>query len=167
MYDDWGQSLLYQLPLNELSAVDTNATANKISTYQSLPPRSVDAIKAALLNEQLVSIGVPIFKNSWDNSGFAEEFGEIALPLTKPDPITGMEILLDTSMGGHALAIVGFQDTLDPNDLNEYRAGGGYFIVKNSWGTIWARNNTRHGPGFGQLPYDYVRKYNREAHVIP
>ena len=142
------------------------AAAYKIPSYQSLPPRSIDAIKATLLNEQLVSIGVPMFKNSWDQSGFVEEFGEIALPLTRSDPMTGTEVLLDTYVGGHALAIVGFQDTPDPNDLDEYRTGGGYFIVKNSWGTSWAWNNTLHSPGFGQLPYEYVRKYNWEAHVI-
>lgn len=165
-YNDWGQGLLFQTHPHPLADLDIAAANNRIQSYQGLPPNSVDDIKSTLLTDQLVSIGVPVFENSWYNSGFTEQFGEIALPLTRQDPVTSQEILLDTIVGGHALAIAGFQDTPDPSDINEYRPGGGYFIVKNSWGTAWAWNNTRHGAGFGQLPYDYVRKYNWDAHIV-
>ena len=35
-------------------------------------------------------------------------------------------------MGGHAMCMVGYQDDADV-------PGGGYFLVRNSWGTAWAR----------------------------
>lgn len=46
--------------------------------------------------------------------------------------------------GGHAIAVTGFV-------RDASYAGGGYLILKNSWGTTWGIN------GYGKLPLDYCR----------
>lgn len=48
---------------------------------------------------------------------------------------------------------------------NDDFAGGGYFIVRNSWGTQWASRSLI-APGYGTIPYDYIRNENESAFVI-
>ena len=59
--------------------------------------------------------------------------------------------------GGHAMLIVGYKDEpLSP--------GGGYFLVRNSWGKEhgWESKN----PGHVKIPYQYIRNCNEEAFSI-
>ena len=42
--------------------------------------------------------------------------------------------------GGHAVAIVGWQDTFDKNNFREIPPGNGAFIARNSWGPDWGEN---------------------------
>jgi C1A family cysteine protease len=53
------------------------------------------------------------------------------------------------------MALVGYQD-----DTNA--PGGGYFLLRNSWGTDWA-NQSYYGAGYGVIPYAYIQKYCWEA----
>jgi C1A family cysteine protease len=87
------------------------------------------------------------------------------MPLTRTE-LDGSNTVLDTVVGGDAVAIVGYQDTPDPNNPMTYRPGGGYFIFKNSWGTDWAANNTTYGSGFGLMPYAYLQAFNEDAYTI-
>lgn len=57
-------------------------------------------------------------------------------------PLPGSKVV-----GHHAMAIVGYR--LDPRV-----PGGGYFIVRNSWGVGWARENPD-GPGTCHIPFAY------------
>jgi C1A family cysteine protease len=77
-------------------------------------------IKTALSAGKVIMLGIPVA-----NSIFAYKSGQMMYPA---DPI----------IGGHAICIVGYDDTL--------RA---YKIV-NSWGTWWGQG------GFGLLSYDYL-----------
>ncbi|MDH7513093.1 MAG: lectin like domain-containing protein [Clostridiales bacterium] len=54
-----------------------------------------------------------------------------------------------TKEGGHAVAIVGWDDNFDRNKFNTPPPGNGAFIVKNSWGTTW-----------GESGYFYVSYYD-------
>jgi hypothetical protein len=53
-------------------------------------------------------------------------------------------------IGGHSMCFVGYQD-----DANS--PGGGYFILRNSWGSGWAPDSP-HGAGYGTIPYEYIQK---------
>lgn len=55
--------------------------------------------------------------------------------------------------GGHAMVLVGFCD-------DETMPGGGYFIVRNSWGGTWGEN------GYAKMPYAYVEMFVDEAATI-
>lgn len=112
-----------------------------------LPPRSVDTVKEALLQERLVGIGIPVYK-SWYESPVVRKYGNITVPIPgeAPEPV------------GHAIALVGFED--DPE-----LAGGGYFIVRNSWGQNWATESVL-SSGYGTIPYRYISHFNWDAWCV-
>jgi len=58
------------------------------------------------------------------------------------------------SVGGHAMLIVGY------NRNGDSTIGGGYFIVKNSWGTGYGAS------GYIYLSYDYIRTYAKYGFYI-
>jgi len=62
----------------------------------------------------------------------------------------------ETSRGGHALHITGFIENAKLSAKlpgATLGAGGGYFIVKNSWGTCFG------DAGYIYLPYNWIRNY--------
>lgn len=65
------------------------------------------------------------------------------------DAVQGASIL-----GGHAMVIVGFERTTGDGN------GGGYFILKNSWGSGYGQN------GYVYLSYDYIRTYAKYGYYI-
>lgn len=73
--------------------------------------------------------------------------GVIRMPMAPEgtrNPIAWLE-------SAHALCMVGYQD-------DETVPGGGYFIVRNSWGPDWA-TQCPDGRGYCWLPYDYLQRY--------
>jgi hypothetical protein len=64
---------------------------------------------------------------------------------------------LDT---GHTVMICGYVDNVNLPAGAPQGSGGGYFIVKNSWGT-WFGDN-----GFCYLPYDYVKDFSSSIIAI-
>lgn len=103
------------------SCSDASQRSVKIAAY-STPSRSakdVDSVKAALQKGPLVTTLMVYADFMYYASGVYKHMsGEL--------------------MGGHAVSIVGYDDTL--------RA----FIIRNSWGTSWGEN------GFGYVSYDDV-----------
>ena len=94
-----------------------------------------------------VVIGILVF-NSWYKSAETHRTGKITLPLPTEKPC-----------GGHACCIVGYVD-------DQSVPGGGYFIVRNSWGTQWAHESPE-VPGHAMVPYRYIEKYCLEAFTGP
>ena len=86
-----------------------------------------------------VLFGIPLFPSF--KGGETARSGKILVPLPGQRPL-----------GGHAMVIVGYRDGSAP--------GGGYFIVRNSWGLGWGQENTD-GAGHGHLPYAYLEQHGR------
>lgn len=87
----------------------------------------------------LVAGGFLVY-DSWLRNPLVHETGELTLP------VPGEEI-----QGGHCMAIVGYAD--DPDALRY--PGGGYFIVRNSWGAEWAAGSEE-GAGYARVPYAFI-----------
>jgi C1A family cysteine protease len=120
------------------------AAANKILSHQQLNPKNVDALRQALVDGNPISFGVPVYTH-W----FAEpthSTGDVRLPL----PGEKLE-------GGHAMCMVGYQ-------TDETVPGGGYFLVRNSWGTNWGRQNPV-SAGHARIPFAYLSTYGNSAYI--
>jgi C1A family cysteine protease len=104
----------------------SNALLNKIATYYSVP--DIDGIKQVVaLKQQPVLIGISVY------SSF--ESDKVAATGIVPIPKKSEKLL-----GGHAVAIVGYDDTKKR------------FIVRNSWGEGWGDK------GYFYLPYSFFTK---------
>lgn len=101
-----------------------------------LGPKDVQGAKSLLASGRILGFSVPVY-SSWANS--------IAVHLT--GRIT-MRLAGEAVIAGHAMCLVGYQDNPD-------YPGGGYFILRNSWGTQWAASSA-YGPGYGTIPYAYI-----------
>jgi C1A family cysteine protease len=120
------------------------AVAYCITETEVLPARSVDALRQNLAEGLPVAFAVPVY--SYWFSEPIRSTGDIRLPLPG-----------DRLEGGHAMCMVGYED--DPNV-----PGGGYFMIRNSWGTTWAAANSI-APGYARLPYAYMAEYASAAHT--
>ncbi len=107
------------------AAVDS-AAAFKISAYRRLS--GLTDMKTCLTNGAGFVIGFNVY----------ESFETIGADGKMPMPAASEQIL-----GGHAVFAAGYVD-------NAAWAGGGYLIVKNSWGDAWGDN------GYFYMPYDFV-----------
>lgn len=63
-----------------------------------------------------------------------------------PLPVAG-----EHQVGGHAMVVVGYDDTKKVKNANATQPSTGAFLIRNSWGASWGDH------GYGWLPYDYVR----------
>ncbi|HEX9930213.1 MAG TPA: C1 family peptidase [Pyrinomonadaceae bacterium] len=107
--------------------------------------RQPDAIKEQLRQDRLVAIAIPVFK-SWYKNPASRLTGKIHLPLQSDR----------FALNGHAIVLVGYVD-----DANE--PGGGYFIVRNSWGTENWGSESPFGAGYGLIHYAYIERFNADA----
>lgn len=106
----------------------------------------VDLLKQTILDGKAITFGVPVFE-SWYKNPETRMTGEVPMPLPN-----------ERSVGGHAMAIVGFKD-------DDSWPGGGYFIIRNSWGDRWAPEN-KYKAGHGFFPYEYFRQFNDDSWTV-
>jgi len=121
------------------------AAKNKPSHVKEIEV-TIESLKAVLCNKKVVAFGVPVF-DSWFRNPEVKRTGKINMPIPG-----------EASIGGHAMALVGYKD--DGN-----APGGGVFILRNSWGTEWA-GECSYGPGYGTIPYAYILKYGRDMWTV-
>ncbi len=123
----------------------SGAAQYKLGGSQQLNARSALDIKGALASGSVVAFAIPVFR-SWYESAAVRQSGNINLPLPG-----------DPRVGGHAMLFVGYQD-------DATTPGGGYFILRNSWGASWGAKSP-YGAGYGTLPYKYMADNGNEAYI--
>lgn len=131
---------------------DKNAKKYILASTRTVEPNLVIHYKNVLAGDtgkggMPVTFATLVF-NSWYMSTETNRTGKITLPLPGEEPV-----------GGHAWCVVGY---VDDDDV----PGGGYFIVRNSWGTQWAPDSPE-APGHAVMPYEYVERYAVEAFTGP
>ncbi len=104
--------------------------------FQGTP--NVSAMKSALANGPIVAGTDVYWSAGWETSGNIAQ-----------SDVSG------TSAGGHAIAIVGYDDTHQTDD------GPGAFKFINSWGTSWGNYG-----GYGWISYSYAQNNFFEAEVM-
>jgi len=124
----------------------------RLHSCRTVEPMRIASYKRVLVGDEQVEgmpvvIGTPVF-DSWYMSSETHRTGKITLPLPGENP-----------SGGHAWCIVGYVD-------NDAVPGGGYFIVRNSWGVAWASESVE-APGHALMPYEYVERFGFEAFTGP
>lgn len=135
-------------PCNNHGTMPSNARTDAAPfgfQTQALNPRDVNGIKAALSRGTVVTFSVPVL-NSWYHSADTRRTGRITMPIGN-----------EPRVGGHAMCFIGYQD--DPA-----APGGGYFMLRNSWGTGWG-SQCPYGAGNGTIPYQYIAEHNWEAYT--
>jgi len=93
---------------------------------------------------RLAVMGTLVFE-SWYYSPEFHRTGKMTMPLPGEMPMPC----------GHAWAVVGYVDDEDV-------PGGGYFVLRNSWGARWAPDSPE-APGHALMPYAYVEMCAVEA----
>jgi C1A family cysteine protease len=116
---------------------------HRLNAY-AVSTRNVAAYKTELARQRPVTLSFAVY-NSWHQSAETRRSGRITMRLGN-----------EASVGGHAVCLVGYQDT-------PHSPGGGYFIVRNSWNTTWAYQSP-YGAGHGTIPYQYIANEAWEAY---
>lgn len=120
----------------------TEAWNFRCGTVQAIT--NMAGIRQCLTQGLPVGIGVLAYA-SWWNNPVVRRYGNIGMPQEGEVPLAL----------GHALTLVGF--TSHP----EY-PGGGFFLVRNSFGRDWGAENPI-AVGHGTIPYAYVQYYTQRA----
>lgn len=126
-------------------SADSNSISFK-SPCLELNSRDIEIFKSAIVSGGLISFSIPVY-DSWLSSNEVNRTGRITMPLPN-----------ENYLGGHAMTIVGYQDD------NNF-PGGGFFLIRNSWGQTWAKESL-YGQGYGIIPYEYISKYCWEAFTL-
>ena len=87
-----------------------------------VPPRT-DYLDNDLIKQAVMTYGAVYTTMYWDSSCYNPTYKSYYNP--------------GSPVGGHAVAIVGWDDNFDQNKFTSVPPGNGAFIVRNSWGTSW------------------------------
>ncbi len=136
----------------------------------------VRSVNATMFNKkQAVPVGLTFFYQSWNhgrsplpvNSEYSKK-GYVLYPNAKDKELSLVK------RAGHAILLVGWDDTLEVTKMDEegkavLDASGnpvkekGFFLFKNSWGKGSFGSLNPEGDGYGWLSYKYVEEYGSSA----
>ena len=153
LLDDDGYLDAGQGPAPEEAVED--AQDHRVSC-RPLSPNAVRKYRKILAAGTPVVVGLTTFR-SWTTNLMTRETGRVPLPYMRQDE-NGRWQLLEEPSGGHAMCLVGYVDDASV-------AGGGYFIVRNSWGEDWA-SECEEGAGHALIPYRYVALFCHSAFTL-
>jgi len=120
-----------------------DAANHRLSGPSELNGRDAAGMRAVLDKGRPIAFSVPVY-NNWYGNPAANALGLIPMPL--PNSVR---------KGGHAICAMGYGWDAD-------FAGGGYLILRNSWGDVWAPQSPV-APGYGAIPFLYIEQYGWEA----
>lgn len=123
-------------------AAVANALGHRSAETEELEPRDSYALKRVIDGGRPVTISVPVYQNWWGAT--TKLTGKIPMPL----PYSQLD-------GGHAMCVAGY-------DYDDDFPGGGFFILRNSWGEEWAPESPIMA-GYGAMAFEYVDRYGWEA----
>jgi hypothetical protein len=106
------------------------------------PPNDISGAKACLDGGKILVMGIPVYHD------FPDDWTNPKNTYYDYDDVSSYE-------GGHAVAICGYDDNINPQGIDADHRGG--FLMVNSWGPDWNDN------GFVYLSYDFVKRYVCEA----
>ncbi|HOM93665.1 MAG TPA: lectin like domain-containing protein [Candidatus Saccharicenans sp.] len=110
------------------------SVAKHVQEVMMIPPRS-GPLDNSLVKQAIMDYGAVYVDMVWDDSSYNSTYKAYYNP--------------GNTGGGHAVAIVGWDDNFEASKFNTAPAGNGAFIVKNSWGANW-----------GDHGYFYVSYYD-------
>ena len=120
------------------TAAYTDALKRKVTGYQKCT--NFAAVKNALAAGNPVVIGFNVYDS------FEGAWGDIPHGQTGSGMMPFPNVATEQLLGGHAVCIVGYDDTMPVAGK-----ANGRFIVRNSWGTSWGDN------GYFYMPYDVIK----------
>lgn len=121
--------------VNPPQTVWTAAESHKVTSYHAITDGDLQTMKSVIVSGFLVGFGFAVY----DYMMSAEMSRTGLLPPPQKS---------ETLQGGHAVCLVGYDDTKIINADGASTKGA--FLVRNSWGTSWAQN------GYFWMAYDYV-----------
>lgn len=125
------------------AGAEAAALRYKADAFEQMNNRSPAAIRESLDAGRAVAVSVPVYDN-WYSNPSTRTVGTIPMPL--PNSVL---------RGGHAMCAIGY-------DYDDDFTGGGYFILRNSWGEGWASMSPI-APGYGAIPFAYIENYGWET----